>query len=179
MLTHKIKTAPTGNLITGHVLDANPKGLEQALKLYDSQLYLKWNSKKLRGWGCWEVRYKPELKSVRLEDTIVWQGNTISVPKYHELDLINHVMDVPFVNYSVLEKIKKMDMWTKDELGHKGKNLTNVLHYNEAKHLEKVEDKALKELDYNLKQHKSEIRWFKDYVNAGQNPYRIADHWGQ
>ncbi len=191
-----LQTAPTGKLNQGTVLDCSVKPFERMLKAYDSQLYVVWNQKKLKGWGTWEVRWRPELKSVRQSehpeylqtgalrppvqgDIYEFEGFTIVYPKYHENKFNNHVMDVPYLNYSVLTKIKQMDLWAKEELGYKAKKLTQELDYGEAKYMEKVEDNAIKELDYNLKQHKSEIRWFREYVNSGQNPYRLADNWGR
>ncbi len=192
----KVTTAPTGKLITGHVLDCSRAGVEAALKAYDPQLYVKWEPTKLRGWGCWELRWRPENKTARWSvhpeylpnmrikpavqgDVYEFEGYTIVQPKYHENNFNNHVMDIPFLNYSLLEKVKQMDVWAKEELGYKAKGLTKELDYREAKHLEKIEDQAIKDLDYNLRQHKSEIRWFKEYVNSGRNPYELASHWGQ
>jgi hypothetical protein len=175
----KIQVGPVGNISKGHVLDCAAAPLVERLRDYDPQLYISWNPRKLRGHGCWEVRRKPDEKSVRENDVVVFQGNTIVFPKYHENNLVNHVLDVPYLNYLILEKLKRMDMWTHKETGFKGKKLTEVLDYKEAKFLEKEEDNALKELDYNLKQHSSEIRWFKDYVASGHNPYRLADYWGR
>lgn len=191
----QVSHGPTGGIIKGHVLDSSVKYVEHALQAYDEQLYLKWNSQKLRGHGCWEVRWRPTHKTIRWSkhpefiplgrcvwtapvqgDIYEFDGYTIAVPKYHETNLNNHVMDVPFVNYDILAKIKKMDVWA-EEFGAKGKNLTKELHYKEAKYLDKIEDNALKERDYALKQHKSEIQWFKEFLNSGGNPYRLADHW--
>lgn len=191
----KIQTAPTGKLINGHVLDSSPKYVERALKAYDPQLYVQWNPKKAYGFGVWEVRWKPDSKTAKRSrppeilpngkvipclqgDIYEFEGYTIVEPKYHENNLNNHVMDVPFLNYGVLKEIKRMDMW-KEELGYKGKNLNKELDYREAKWLDKIEDQAFKERDYNLKQHKSEIAWFKEYLASGGNPYRIADVWGK
>lgn len=175
----KVFLSPTGNTIKGHVLDCAVGPLVERLRDYDPQLYVQWNPKKLRGWGLWEVRRKPEAKSVRKEDVVVYQGNTFVFPKYHEQGLVHHVLDVPFLNYKILEKLKSMDIWEHKDVGHKGKDLNHVLDYKEAKFLEREEDKAVKELDYNLKQYKKEIRWFKDYVATGQDPTRIADYWGK
>ncbi len=173
----RFNSAPTGKAIEGHVLDCAKRPFLEALRLYDPLLYVKWNPKKCRGWGCWEVRRRPEEKTIRPEDVTVWRGNTIVCPKYHENNLTHHVLDIPYLNYRVLEKLKSMDMWEQKDMGYKAKNLNSVIEYNEAKFDEKTEDKALSELKYNLKQQKSQIRWLKDYVNSGGNPYRLADHW--
>lgn len=173
----KVWVSPTGNIIRGHVLDTAVGPLVERLRDYDPLLYVRWNSKKLRGWGCWEVRRKPELKSVKDADIIVYQKHTIVCPKYHELDLINHVMDVPFLNYSIFEKLKKMDMWNQKDMGDRGQNFGKEAEYLQGKYEEKIEDQALREKEYNIKQHKSLIREFKEYVLSGHDPYEIARVW--
>lgn len=171
----KFVMGPTGSSIRGHVLDCAVAPLERALKSYDSQLYVHWNPRKLRGWGCWQVRWKPEAKTVREEDIVVFNGNTYVCPQYHENNFNNHVIDVPFLNYDIINKIKKMDAWV--HYGYKGKDLGREVDYIEAKYDEKVEDEMIKEREYNLKQMRSEIRWLKEYVASGGNPARIADYW--
>lgn len=170
---------PTGNTIRGHVLDVSHKPFSRALRFFDPQLYFVWNPKKCGKWGCWEIRRRPEEKSVRPEDVSVFQGNTIVFPKYHELSLVNHVIDLAYLNYNSIEKLKKMDMWNQKDMGHKGKHLTRTLDYNQAKFEERIDEKSSKELEYNLKQLKPEIRYFKDYVASGGNPHRLADAWGK
>ncbi len=192
-----IKMGPMGKLIKGHVLDCSVKPFERALKDYWAPLYVKWNPNKLRGHGCYEIRFKPEVKTVRKAqpekrnklgllvreaipgDVYEFDGFTIAYPKYHENDLINHVMDVPFLNYSVLEKLKKMDMWETEGMGEKGKNFVKQAEYLEAKHDEQLEEKMTTELQYGLKQLKPEIKAFKEYVHRNGNPYRIADYWSR
>lgn len=168
---------PTGSIIKGHVFDCAVGPLQQALREHDAQLYVTWNSRKLHGWGCWEVRRKPELKTIRASDVVTFKGITIAEPKYHELNVVNHVMDVPFLNYSVVSRIKEMDTWNKEQFGHKGKNFGKEAEYLEAKYDEAIDEKSMKERDYNLKQLKSEIRDLKEYILSGGNPARIADFW--
>lgn len=192
MLNISIK--PTGNLIKGNVLDASVGPLVERLRDYDPLLFVRWDPRKLRGWGCWSVMRQPEMKTVKRSqnpimlqtgkivppvqgDIYEFEGFTILDPKFHEMSLINHVLDVPYLNYQILDKLKEMDMWNQEGGGYKGKNITKMADYNNAKHLDKVEDKALKDLEYNLKQFGSEIKWFKDYVASGGNPDRIADYW--
>lgn len=172
-----ITMGPTGNIIKGHVLDCTQKPFEEALRLYDPQLYVKWNPKKLRKHGCWEIRRKPDEKTLRPGDIYEFEGYTISWPKYHEIDIVNHVLDIGYLNYNAIEKLKSMDMWEQKDMGHKGKNLTKVLEYNEAKYLEGIDEKSAAEKEYNLKQFKKEISWFKEYVNSGGNPAHLASYW--
>lgn len=173
----KVWLKPTGNVITGHVLDCAVGPLEKALRDHDAQLYVKWNPRKLHGWGVWEVRRRPESKSVREEDIVVWKGNTFVFPKYHEVSIVNHVVDVPYLNYSVVSKVKGMDTWAKEQFGYKGKNFAREVEYLEAKYDESVDEKSMLERDYNLKQMRSEIRDLKEFVLSGGNPARIADFW--
>ena len=188
----RIEVKPTGKVIKGHVLDCSVGPLVERLRDIDPLLYVAWNPKKLRGWGVWEVRRKSEEKTVRMPreweipgkgkigipgDVTSFGGMTIVYPKYHEIDLVNHVLDVPFLNYGVLEKIKAMDSWEMKDMGYKGKNFVKQAEYLEAKHLEKIEDKAIEELEYGLKQIKGEVRDLQEFVASGGNPYRLADHW--
>lgn len=172
----RITVGPAGSIIKGHVLDCAAAPVERALRAHDAQLYVKWNPRKLHGHGVWEVRRRPDTKSVLPEDVIVFKKNTFVFPKYHELDIVNHVLDVPFLNYNVVSKIKSMDAWS-EKFGERGKNFAKEAEYIEAKYDEKTEDDFLKEREYNLKQMKSEIRWLKEYVASGGNPARIADYW--
>lgn len=175
----KVWLGPVGAVSQGHVLDCAKAPLEQALRDYDSLLYIRWNPRKLKGHGCWEIRRKPEVKTLKHTDLCTYRGATIAFPKYHEIDLVNHVLDVAFLNYTVLNKIKSMDAWNMKDMGDKGKNFVKQAEYLEGKYLEKVEDNALKELDYNLKQEKSRIHDFREYLLSGGDPHRLADHWGK
>jgi hypothetical protein len=173
----KIWLGPVGNISRGHVLDCSKAPLEQRLRDYDPLLYVVWNPKKLKGHGCWEVRRRDEKKTVRPEDVVVYKGNTYVYPKYHELNLINHVMDLPHLNYRLFEKLKRMDMWNQKDMGDKGKYFAKQAEYLEAKHDEAYEDKLTKELQYGLKQLMPEMKDFKDYVNSGGDPYALAGVW--
>lgn len=173
----KIWMGPVGRISKGHVLDVSLKPFEQALKDYDAFLYVAWNPKKRNRNGCWEIRRKSEQKTVRPEDVVVFGGATYVFPKYHEINLVNHVLDCEFLNYSVLNKIKSMDAWNMKDMGYKGANFVKQAEYLEGKHLEKIEDEAVRELEYGLKQLKSEVRDFREYVLSGGNPHHLADGW--
>lgn len=174
MVTTRITHGPSGRLIRGHVLDCSRGPLEEALRRYDPQLYISWNTRKLRGWGCWEVRQKPLEKNII--DSLMFKGSTIHVLAYKELDIINHVIDVPFLNYGILDKIKRMDSWAHS---YKGKDFVNHMDYSEAKFEEKIENKMVDDLEYNLKQMKPELRYFRDFVLSGQNPADLAKYWNK
>lgn len=182
-------SSPTGRIIEGHVLDCSRKPLERKLKEYDAQLYLKWNKDKLHGWGCWELRRRPLMKTythtqyhrdnfgaiLRIVpgDVHHLDGCTIVEPKYHENDFENHVMDVPFLNYSIIEKIKKMDTWEHST----SMGFAHDYEYLEAKVMENEDEKSNAELTYSAKQYKREIRDFKEFLLSGNSPARIADYW--
>jgi hypothetical protein len=51
--------APLGKLIEGHVLDVNKRGFERVLRDLDDRLYVRWNPRKIKGHGCWEIRRAP------------------------------------------------------------------------------------------------------------------------
>lgn len=170
----KIFMGPSGKLIKGHVLDVARAPLEQALRAYDPQLYLQWNSKKLQGEGCWELRRKPENKVV--VDSVVFEGNTYSRVEYKENPMVHHVKDWAYLNYSLVQWVKDHDAWT-DEFGHKGVRWTAEEDYRREEALDKQSDRAEEEKRYKLKQFKREIKDFKEYVASGNNPYRMLDYW--
>lgn len=169
-----IKTGPTGRIATGSVLDCAKGPLEQALKFYDPCLYVKWNPKKLKGWGCWEIRRRPEEKQV--VESVSFGGATFSRVEYKEYDMVHHVMDLAYLNYNALEKLKAMDTWSE---GRKGLEWVKQLDYREAKAQERIEAKASVEREYNLKQLKPQIKDLMDFVSSGGNPARLADHWSK
>lgn len=173
-LTRSTDVGPTGNVIRGSVLDCARQPLEAALRVYDPQLYIKWNPKKLRGWGCWEIRRRPDYQTVL--GSYEFEGQTFHILGFKEQNLVHHVVDVPFLNYSVIEKLKKMDTW---QDSYKGKDFGKELDYKMNKALDREEEKAFSEREYNIKQYKREIRWFKDYVASGGNPAQLADYWGK
>lgn len=187
----KVWLGPTGTISKGHVLDCSRAPLEEALRLYDPQLYIKWNSKKLQGWGVWEVRRKPEAKSIRPSKCLMhhsgaktyvqgdiydFDGYCVIYPKYHENDLVHHVLDVAYLNYDILTKLKKMDQW---ELANGGKDFAKNLEYEENKQQTQIREKLNKELQYNLKQIKSAVNGVKEHILSGGSPADIARHWGK
>jgi hypothetical protein len=163
--------APPGKLVIGHVLDCNKASLERELKFYDKQLYLKWNPKKRGGWGCWEVRRKPEY-TINIYQGKVGEYELYTV-EHKELDIINHVLDLPYLSRNTLGKLKQMDTWN-------NKQWAKDLEYTEAKMREREEKKALDEMKYNIKQHKQEWRDFAKFVSEGGNPGQVlAKAWGK
>lgn len=160
----QVKTQPLGKIITGDVLDVNPKHFEKELKRYDSQLYLRWNPNKLKGWGNWEIRRIPNMKS--LVKVGQFQGYTLMSPEYVELDIVSHVLDVAILNYKALEKIKSMDTFG-------DKNWVANLDYKAKVYKEEHDRKAKQELKYSIQQHKKEWRDFAKAVSEGLNPGQV------
>lgn len=169
-----IHLAPSGRLIEGHVLDCSKGPLLRKVKEYDDQLYFRWNPKKLQGWGCWELRRRPEHKQI--VDYVVYEGNTYTRLEYKENDLVCHIKDFPFLNYKILDWLKINDQWDKS---YKAKDFGKELEYKEAKIQEDLEEKADKERTYMLKQHRSQVKDFMSYVNEGGDPTRIAEFWNK
>lgn len=124
-----IQISKTGNLIVGHVLDVDKTHLERALRFYDSQLYLKWNPKKNEGNGLWELRRRPNEKTLVVKT--MFNGSKIGILEYVESDLINHVLDIPFLNYDILNKLRQMDTWENFK-GSRG--YSNDMDYKRDKH---------------------------------------------
>lgn len=168
----KVWMGPAGNIIKGHVLDSACAPLEQKLKEYDPQLYVRWAPKKLKGHGIWEIRRKPEHKSVK--ETVVWRNMAFHILEHVENNFDHHVLDVPFLNYDVLTKLKEMDAW---QGSWKGQGFTSELEYKEAKRLEEIEEKAEAEKAYGLRQIRTRVRDLMEYTNSGGNPANICAVW--
>ncbi len=167
-----LKTGPTGKLVRGHVLDVAKHGLERMLKDYDPQLYVKWNPKKLNGWGVWEVRRRPSMKVV--SDIVEFQGASYVRIDWFENDIESHILDVPYLNYDVLTKLKSMDMWNQNQ-----QYFVDMLESREASHRANEEAKNRADMQYRAKQYKNEFRAFKEAVCSGLNPAEIANYWNK
>lgn len=186
----KFRVARESQVVQGHVLDVARAPLLAALRRYDPLLYVQWNPKKRGGRGCWELRRRPEFKSLqesRFLDTprgrVFIPGDvyevaeyTICVPKYHETHFENHVKDFDYLTYEMVEWLADHDLW---DYGYKGKNVVKDAEYNEAKFDEKIDNDAAEERSYMIKQHRTEFNDFREYVLAGGNPYRLMDYWGK
>lgn len=167
-----IELGPTGSTIQGSVLDCNKKALERAIKAYDPLLYIKWNPNKFNKMGCWELRRKPEKKSVR--QTLEYGGAKYHHLDYVEIDIVNHIFDVPVLGYHLIQKIKKSDVWA--AAGYDGTNLDKI--YSK---LDSIEDKRLEierlgkekthaDAMYGMKQIKNQLDIYKQAILDGQNP---------
>lgn len=163
-----ISIGATGNIVKGSVLDVNKKALEEKLRDYDKQLYIAWNPKKLKGMGTWEIRRRPEQKSAVPKTE--YMGQVWFVLEYVENNLINHVLDVPVLNYDVLGKIARMDTINV-------KNWAAELDYKRMKYEEKIKKEEREELSALFRDNKREMRDFKELVASGFNPARISKYW--
>lgn len=161
----KIWHAPLGKLIQGHVLDVNVKKFTEALQHYDEKLYVKWNPKKLRGHGCWEIRRKPNRKTQVFRG--VWNGMIFYELRDVEFNDIHHVLDCAFLNYDAIRKLKEMDTWNV-------KNFSVDLEKREEEARAKIQAKALDEFKYTLKQHKSLAHDIYEAVRSGVDLGRLV-----
>lgn len=163
---------PTGNIIRGHVLDCAVGPLVERLRDLDPQLYVTWNPKKLRGWGVWEIRRRPDFKVAK--EVIPYGGNTYVVADYVENNFENHILDVPFLNYNVITRLKEMDTWN---ISRDTDKFAAEMDYRDKKAKEKIAADAKAERRYELKQQKTMIRDLMDYTLSGGDPSLIANHW--
>ncbi len=166
-----IEIGPVGKVAIGHVLDVDKKKFEATLKAYDPLLYVKWNPKKLRGHGCWEIRRAPEFLSA-VDVGEVGNGFIIKLAPY-ENDLVHHVLDCAFLNYDQLRKLQEMDTW----------------RYGDAKTWQDmIEQKTLDRQAHEIAQgqkrrreaartFKKQIQALKEHVLSGGNPHDIAKYW--
>lgn len=161
----KVWHAPIGKLVSGHVLDVAVKPFERALQDYDKQLYVRWNPKKLQGWGCWEVRRRPNKKSLVYRGT--HGGASYYEMVYAESDLVHHVLDAAFLNYDAIRRIKEMDVWG-------NKNWVDALERREEEIKEQTRAKAREELKYALHHNKSVARDLYEAVRSGIHPAQVV-----
>lgn len=184
-----VSNSKLGNVIRGHVLDVNKKHLEKKIKEYDPQLYLKWNPLKSMkangkpyiqppegmywrgfGHGCWELRRRPNEK--RAMPTWEIGGSIVFSLEYVENEVENHIMDFQYLNYGIVEWIKKHDAWAV-------KNFTRELEYIEDKAYDRQLDKNQDDLRYNIKHERKAMRDFQDLIKSGKNPLEIlGGAWG-
>lgn len=159
---------PIGNIIVGSVLDVNKKHLERALKDYDSQLYVQWNPRKRNGLGIWEIRRRPTKKTAVFKT--VWEGNKIYQLEYVEQDLVHHIMDVEYLNYNVLTRLKEMDSWnSKDWIGD--------MDYEAERAYERETEKNRAERKYMIKDNLKQLKALREEFLSGNNPLRHFKDW--
>ena len=175
----KIWVGKTGSVIKGHVLDVSLKPLERKLKDYDSQLYLRWAPKKLKGYGVWEIRRHDNNKTV----VDFWEfdagksplGNsgktTIVQIDWHENNIVNHILDAPYLNYGILTKLKEMDTWNKGIQAH---NVVEQAERNLDYITAKNKEDARKEMFERAKEFKKEFRDLREHVLTGKNKMDVA-----
>jgi hypothetical protein len=163
--------APTGKIIKGHVLDVDQKKFDEALQHYDRELYTKWNPKKVSGWGCWEIRRRPEFLTAL--DACEFEGNLILKVGPYENDLVHHVLDCAFLNYDQLRRIQEMDAWKfgsaekwQEDVERRGRE-AQALAQSQGMKLRREASRTFKR----------EIKAFKEFVKSGGNPHLIAQHW--
>lgn len=153
-----------GKCVQGHVLDITRKHFDRSLKNYDRLLYTKWNWRKNGGNGCWEVRRRPEKPYALYEGQ--YQGVKLFTVEYIETDAINHVLDVPFLNYAALERVKEMDAWVVD-------NYLDTIEYAAEKQRSHLEQQNRDELRYQIKHHRKAFSILQEEMQGGRNPLKF------
>lgn len=166
-----ILMGPTGKIIKGHVLDVHEAKFNEALRHYDDKLYTKWNPNKCGGFGCWEIRRRPEFLSAL--DVAELDGNLIFKVGPKEYDMVHHVLDCAFLNYDAIRKLKEIDCW---QYGTASQYQDEVDRQTRNRQLKEKERRA-KELSYMAKHYKAEIRAFMEHMRSGVNPHSVAAHW--
>ena len=177
----KIEVGPTGSTVQGDVLDVNVQTLERYVKEIDSQLYFKWNPKKLLGYGTWELRRKPAAKSII--EKVTYKGETYCLLDYKENNWENHIWDLPRLDYSLLDRLRAADQWSQSN--YDPDRPIRLSRHNQAminrefEVKDEAKAKARADMVYQLLQDKALIKRFKDDVKSGANPANIARHWNK
>lgn len=175
----EISLGPTGNTVIGDVLDVNRASLEPIIQHYDPQLYLKWNATKNYGYGVWELRRRPDKKTI--VSSVVYEGNTYCVVDYKENNWEHHVKDFPCLSYRILEWLKESDQWIMSNY-EDNQMLRLQRHLKRMDQTEqKIKDdavaKARAEMMYKLKQDKSILNDFREKILSGVNPAHLMRYW--
>lgn len=171
-----ITAGPTGRIITGDLFDSNPKTIELLLKDYDSQLYLKWNTEKCEGRGCWEVRRHPNLK--RSVHKGHYNGIDFFNLEYVENDIENHIMDAVFLHPGILDNLKKMDQWELlRQYGYTSMN--DLIQRSQTDLRAKAAIKAAEVARQGAKSMRSEIKDLKAMLLSGMRPGRLFSALGK
>lgn len=152
-----------GSISVGSIFDCNRKHFERILKAYWDRLYVGWNPLKLDGKGCWEVWQRPMKKTpvLRYYDEIT--DERIYTMEYRPNDFEHWVADLPYLSYSFIEKLKKMDSW-------ENKNQVADHDYEHAKLQQKADDDEDKHIRNVVKDNKKHFRDLLDYTQSGWNP---------
>jgi hypothetical protein len=146
-----------GKVVKGHVFDVNKKHLEKALKDYDNQLEIRWHTDKNRGRGCWELWRRPS------QMTLIPRAAGFFELRYVYKPMIHHVMDVEFLSYNIITKLKEMDAWQHADY--------DQALIDQSREIErKTRAAAKEELRYGLKHNRRFVTAFKDAVASGYNP---------
>lgn len=173
-----IRTGPTGALVQGTIHDSKRSSVEATIKSYDPLLYIKWNPNKNHKMGMWELRRRPEMKSVK--ETIELDGVKYHRLDYIELDLINHIFDLPILTHSILERIKKADVWAKaDYDGSNVKKVERLLDKIEEKRIALQtahKEKNMADTMYAMKQFNSQLEIYRQAILDGQNPADLVKY---
>lgn len=175
---NKFNIGPTGALVHGTIHDCKRSSVESAIKSYDPLLYIKWNPSKNYGMGRWELRRRPEKKSVK--ETLEIDGVKYHRLDYVELDLVNHIFDLPVLNYSIMERIKKADVWARaDYDGNNATKVERLLDRIEEKRIalqEEHKKKNMEETLYKMQQFDSQLEVYRQAILDGQNPADLVKY---
>lgn len=177
----EIKLGATGSVVKGDVLDVNPDYLQRKLQDYEPRLYLRWNPRKNRGYGTWELRIRPDKK--RITERVFFGGNTISVVEFKESEFEHHVKDFDILGYNILQWIRDADMWAAANYSaDKHHRLNQHLYNQDEAHFKYLDDQKAKLRDeaiYRLKQERSTLQDFQNRILSGVNPNLLSAFWGR
>lgn len=175
----EFKIGPTGNLIQGTIFDTPKEELERKLKRYDEQLYLKWEPKRNRGYGCWQLRRRPQFKTI--VDSFRVDGCIINRLEYKEIDIENHVWDINVLTESLLDRVKACDIWDRVEYqeGRIGRieQFNQDMEENYFGHRADTQEKTRKEMMYGIMQDKRIVKDFQERIVSGVNPAHLLRYW--
>jgi len=173
-----IEVGPTGSLVQGHLFDTDKVELERQLKRYDEQLYLKWDATRYGGYGTWQLRRRPKYKSI--VDSTQLGGCGIHRLEYKEIDIENHVWDLPALSDSLLDRVKACDIW--DQTDYQGKShrieeFTATMEQRFFDHKHETQQKQHTDMMYGIMQDRAVMKDFQERIVSGVDPRHLLRFW--
>lgn len=161
MMLVKFECSRPGELIEGHVLDCRKKWLEQKLKDFDKDLYLKWNGKSAKGRGKWELR----LRNTKYK---ICQGALNGLPLYTLDYLESHSFLMFDMNYLGLPVYDRIRSWT--DVRDLKSPISKIYEEKEFEIKDRANKKAMEDFKYNVKQTENVWDYFMQKIARGENP---------
>lgn len=141
----------------GSIYDCSRKTFEQALKDKDPDLYVGWNPWGNDGHGHWEIWINPTKKTPVYKGE--FEGCKIYALEYVDNGFSHLITTLPFLDLNRIADLQRMDKFYAQKV--------DDAYVEELDRKEQARTQQIREY---LRDHKSEMRDFKEYVRSGYDP---------